>query len=110
MKSTEDRTSVTQEEALSLNPFEFTKAQSDAPGTTSGDTSAVPNGEPVVVALVQEPVKGPIGNELSEELTEFLLVKLQQLKAETLTAGAVAERIAAVSHLALSAGVSSDVH
>lgn len=52
--------------------------------------------------------EGKVKRKLSEELTEFLLVKLQQVKAETLTAGPVAERIAAVSHLALCAGVSSD--
>jgi len=115
MKSTEDRTSVTQEEALSLNPLESTKAQPNAPGTTSGDASAVPNGEPVVVALVQEPLKGPIGNELSEELTEFLLVKWQQLKADASAAGGVSRvsptgTLSGALGLALSTGASSDVH
>jgi hypothetical protein len=70
--------------------------------------------EPGLVVGDQQPMKERGRHELSEELTEFLLVKLRQLKPDAPTAGAtvgacaVAERIVVVSHLALSAGVSSD--
>lgn len=43
--------------------------------------------QPNLVAAGQQPASGLNGDELSEELTEFLLVKLQELKAGTFTAG-----------------------
>lgn len=59
-------------------------------------------------------MKEPSENELSEELTEFLLVKLQQLKAETSAGGKVsrvdpAGTLSGALGLALSTGASSDV-
>jgi hypothetical protein len=72
---------------------EGTRAQSGLLGTTSRESCSTPNDEPVLVALVQQPVSEPSANELSEELTELLLVKWQQLKADASSAGGVSRQV-----------------
>jgi hypothetical protein len=71
-------------------------------------------GQSNLVAAEQQPIKGLGEHELSEELTEFLLVILQELKAGTLTAGdtassqPVVRQVTGIERSASRAGASSD--